>query len=67
MVVAQGTDLQTADALAADLRRHLERAELVMADVEIEVQEPDANASAQDLLQRIQTETRHPHAATPTG
>src|SRR5439155_553461 len=33
VVVAQDTDLQTADALAADLRRHLQRAELVAADV----------------------------------
>ena len=50
VVVAQGTDLRTAEALAADLRRHVQRAELVTADVEIEVQEPDAKASAQDLL-----------------
>ena len=67
VVVAQDTDLQTADALAADLRRHLQRAELVAADVEIDVQEPDAGASAEDLLQRIQTETRHPHTPTPAG
>jgi hypothetical protein len=67
VVVAQDTDLQTADALAADLRRHLQRAELVAADVEIDVQEPDADASAEDLLQRIQTETRHPHTPTPAG
>src|SRR5439155_14397911 len=67
VVVAQDTDLQTADALAADLRRHLQRAELVAADVLIEVLESDAYSSAEELLQRIQTETRHPRKPTPTG
>jgi GGDEF domain-containing protein len=67
VVVAHDTDLQTAEALAADLRRHLQRAELVMADVEIEVQEPDAKASAEDLLLRIETDTRHPLTPRPTG
>jgi len=67
VVVAEGTDLQTADALAADLRRHVQRAELLTADVVIEVQEPDANASAEDLLQSIQSETRHPLTPRPTG
>jgi hypothetical protein len=67
VVVAQGTDLQTAEALAADLRRHVQRAEQVTADVEIEVQEADAKTSGAELLECIHTETRHPHAPRPTG
>jgi len=67
VVVAQDTDLQTAEALAADLRRHLQRAELAAAEVVIEVQESDAYSSAEDLLERFQTETRHPRTPTPTG
>src|SRR5205807_9050576 len=44
VVVAPDTDLQTAEALAADLRRHLQRAEHFTVGVEIDVQEADAKA-----------------------
>ena len=67
VVVAPGTNLQTAEALAADLRRHLERSEHVTAGVEIDVHEADATASGAELVQRIGTETRHTRAPSPTG
>ena len=67
MVVAPDTNLQTAEALAADLRRHVERAEHVAADVEIDVHEADATASGAELVERIRAETRHTPAPSPTG
>jgi hypothetical protein len=67
LVVAPDTDLQTAEALAADLRRHAERAKDVTADMEIEVQEADAEASGTELLQRIRAAERPIHAPRPTG
>ena len=67
VVVAPDTDLQTAEALAADLRRHLERSEQVTAGVEIDVHEADATASGAELLERIRAETRPARAPSPTG
>ena len=67
VVVASDTDLHTAEALAADLRRHLQRAEHFTVGVEIDVQEADAKASRTELLERIRTEALQPHTARPTG
>jgi hypothetical protein len=67
LVVAPDTDLQTAESLAADLRRHAERAPEVTADVEIQVQAADAKASAVELLQRLGTAKCGAHASMPTG
>ena len=67
VVVASDTDLHTAEALAADLRRHLQRAEHFTVGVEIDVQEADAKASGTELLERIRTEALQPHTARPTG
>jgi hypothetical protein len=67
LVVAPDTDVQTAEALAADLRRRAERAEDVTADVEIEVHEADPNVGANELLERIRTANRRVHAPMPTG
>ena len=67
VVVAPDTDLQTAEALAADLRRHLERSEQVTAGVEIDVHEADATASGAELLERIRAETRPARAPSRTA
>jgi hypothetical protein len=67
LIVAPDTDLQTAEALAGDLRRHVERAEGVTADVGIEVQEADAEASGAELLERIRTAAHPIPAPRPTG
>jgi hypothetical protein len=52
LVVAADTDVDTAEALAADLRRHLERESLDA--VEIGVLDADSAASAAELLARAQ-------------
>ena len=67
LVVAPDTDLQTAEALASDLRRHAARVNDLTADVEIEVQEADAKASGTELLESVRTGTRPIHAPRSTG
>ena len=66
LIVAQDTDLETARALASDLRRHLERSSNGAGGVEVEVQRPDHGATAAELLQRLRVAgaTRVP---TPSG
>jgi hypothetical protein len=66
LVVAPDTDLETAEALAADLRRRTRRTQDVTADVEIEVHAADPNASAAELLQSIRTADRGLHTPMPT-
>ena len=66
LIVAQDTDLETARALASDLRRHLARSSNGAGGVEVEVQRPDHGATAAELLQRLRVAgaTRVP---TPSG
>jgi hypothetical protein len=52
-VLAADTDRETAEALAADLRRQLERVDAGARDVTIEVHCPEDEATAADLLQRM--------------
>jgi hypothetical protein len=67
LVVAPDTDLHAAEELAADLRRHVQPAEVRSGGVAIEVREADGNASGTELLQRIRTGKHHVPAPTPTG
>ncbi|TMK96908.1 MAG: hypothetical protein E6G34_13765 [Actinobacteria bacterium] len=67
LVVAPDTDLQTAETLASDLRRHAERAEGVTADVEVAVHEADPNSTGPELLQRIRTAPHPMRAPRSTG
>ena len=67
LVVAPDTDLQTAETLASDLRRHAERAEGVTADVEVAVHEADPNSTGPELLQRIRTAPHPTRAPRSTG
>jgi hypothetical protein len=66
LVVAPDTDEQTAEALAADLRRHAHRGAGAAAEVEVEVRTATPDASAADLLERISTANRPLHAPVPT-
>jgi hypothetical protein len=66
LVVAPDTDEQTAEALAADLRRHARRDASDAADVEVEVQTATADASAAELLERISTAERPQYAPVST-
>jgi hypothetical protein len=64
LVVARDTDLQTAEALAADLRRHAQRG--AGAEVDIDVQVAEADASAAGLLERIRTPKHPVYVAMPS-
>jgi hypothetical protein len=66
LVVATDTDQQTAEALAADLRRHACRGAGAAADAEVEVQAAAPDASAAELLERISAANRPLHAPVPT-
>jgi hypothetical protein len=66
LVVAPDTDQQTAEALAADLRRHARREAGVAADVDVEVKTATAEASAAELLERISAPLPPLHAPLPT-
>jgi hypothetical protein len=66
LVVAPDTDQQTAEALAADLRRHARREASVAAEVDVDVETATADASAAELLERISTAKRPPCASVPT-
>jgi hypothetical protein len=66
LVVAPDTDQQTAEALAADLRRHARRGAGAATEVEVEVRAATADASAAELLERISTAELPLHAAAPT-
>jgi hypothetical protein len=65
LVVAPDTDEQTADALAADLRRHARRGAGAVAEVDVEVETAAADASAAELLERISTAERPLSAPVP--
>jgi hypothetical protein len=65
LVVAPDTDQQTAEALAADLRRHARREAGVAAEVDVEVETTTAEASAAELLERISTAQRPLHPPVP--
>jgi hypothetical protein len=66
LVVAPDTDQQTAEALAADLRRHARREAGAAADVEVDVRTATADTSAAEMLERIGA-AKHPlHATAPT-
>jgi hypothetical protein len=62
LVLAPGTDADTAEALAADLRRHLDLDSV--GAVNVEVTEPVREASTAELLQRLRGGSRAP---APTG
>jgi GGDEF domain-containing protein len=66
LVVAPDTDLPTAEALAADLRRHAQRGDGARAEVEIEVQAPMGQASATEVLERIRTAKQPVYASVPS-
>jgi hypothetical protein len=66
LVVAPDTDQQTAEALAADLRRHARREAGVAAEVDVEVETATADASAAELLERISTAQPPLHAPVPS-
>ena len=51
LVVAAGTDSDTAEALAADLRRHADPED--EGSVTVEVTQPLREASAAELLQQL--------------
>lgn len=53
LVVAPDTDLETADALAADWRRHLDRANGGPTEVAIEVHGANGEATTAELLERV--------------
>jgi hypothetical protein len=59
MVMAADTDRGTAEALAADLRRHFERVDSGARGVAVEVHCPDDEATAAELLQRISEANTH--------
>jgi hypothetical protein len=67
LVVAQDTDRDTAEALAADLRRHVERAGYAAGDFTVEVCCPDGDASAAELLGGVTESDGRAHAPTPIG
>jgi hypothetical protein len=54
LIVAADTDLDTADALATDVRRHIKRASPEAGAVEIDVLEADPASSASELLASVQ-------------
>jgi hypothetical protein len=66
LVVAPDTDLPTAEALAADLRRHAQRGDGAGAEVEVEVQVPAEQASAAEVLERIRTAKQPVYASVPS-
>ncbi len=58
LVVATDTDQQTAEALAADLRRHARREAGEAGEVEVEVWAAASDASAAEMLERISAAKR---------
>ena len=67
LIVAADTDPETADAIAADLRRHLERAGGETLGVAVSVQHADAELSATELLQRVGETNGEGHALVPSS
>lgn len=67
MIVAPDTDADTAEALAADLRRHVERVDYGAREVAIEVHVPEGDASAAELLQQVTESIGGAHVLTPSG
>jgi hypothetical protein len=64
LVAAPDTDVDTAKAIAGDLRRHLERAGAVLNGAGIEVYAADTDAPATELIERLTPRTP-PRAAAP--
>jgi hypothetical protein len=67
LVVAPDTDSQTAELLAADLLRHLERELNRSNGLAIEVHAPNGDTSAAGLLERIAGASGNAHAAKPAS
>ncbi|MDQ6811726.1 MAG: hypothetical protein M3Z95_07505 [Actinomycetota bacterium] len=64
LVVAPATDVHTAEVLAADLRRHLERACEGARGVTVGVRPVNGDANGADLLRRIRAANGGVHAST---
>jgi hypothetical protein len=67
LVVAPDTDGETAEALAGDLRRHLERLDGGAGGVAVAVLEVDGGTDAAELLERIGGTSGDAHVLTPSG
>ncbi len=67
LVVAADTDEDTAEALAGDLRRHLERVHDGAQAVAVQVYSADRQDTAAELLGRIEQANRDTHVLTPSG
>jgi hypothetical protein len=67
LVVAADTDLETVEALAADLRRQLARVEGGAPGVTVGVCSADGEAGAAELLQRIGESEGDARVLTPSG
>jgi GGDEF domain-containing protein len=53
LVVAPDTDPETADALAADLRRHIERTNTAPGGADLQVCTANGDTTAAELLDRV--------------
>jgi diguanylate cyclase with GGDEF domain len=67
LVVAPDTNAETADVLAADMRRHLDRASEGSNGVAIEVLNANGETTAAELLERVMESSDGTRAPTPTG
>jgi hypothetical protein len=70
LVVSADTDSETAEALAADLRRQIERADSgagAPSGVAVEVLRADGEAGAAELLELIGESNGDAHVLTPSG
>ena len=67
LVVASDTNAETADVMAADIRRHLDRANRESDVVATEVQPANGNTTSAGLLQQMIESSAGSRAPTPTG
>jgi hypothetical protein len=67
VVVAPDTDLQAAEALAADLRRHAQRTEGASGVGISVLPEADDRESGTELLQRVRSTKRYAHTPVPAS
>jgi hypothetical protein len=67
LVVAPDTNTETADVLAADMRRHLDRASEGSNGMAIEVHAANGETTGAELLERVIQSSDGTRAPTPTG